>query len=52
MFAAATHPTIVGVAAITVIGGRITEIDLIIDPVKLAALEIRNGPRPPGPGRG
>jgi RNA polymerase sigma-70 factor (ECF subfamily) len=43
--------TVIGVAAITVIGERITEIDLIIDPVKLASLEIRNGPRSPGPGQ-
>jgi RNA polymerase sigma-70 factor (ECF subfamily) len=33
--------TIIGVAAITVIDERITEIDLIIDPRKLAALNIR-----------
>jgi RNA polymerase sigma factor (sigma-70 family) len=34
--------TIIGVAAITVIGERITEIDLIIDPRKLAALNIHH----------
>jgi RNA polymerase sigma factor (sigma-70 family) len=33
--------TIIGVAAFTVIGERITEIDLVIDPAKLASLRYR-----------
>lgn len=35
--------TVIGVAAVTVIGERITEIDLIIDPRKLAALNAEPG---------
>lgn len=57
-FAASCHPalvngaigvlvrpgrTVIGVAAVTVIGDRITEIDLITDPRKLAALNPQPG---------
>jgi RNA polymerase sigma-70 factor, ECF subfamily len=57
-FAASCHPalvngavgiivrpgsTIIGVAALTVIDDRITEIDLILDPRKLASLQVSDG---------